>query len=83
VKIAQELFKNFVAYERGAIRSYVLQLIKDRIWPLMESKERSILFSSIVKEFLSGPENGFSQKSVVEALDILRIPAGDLIWFLS
>jgi hypothetical protein len=49
----------------------------------MESKERSILFSSIVKEFLSGPENGFSQKSVVEALDILRIPAGDLIWFLS
>ena len=83
VKVAQELFRHFVAFERGATRSYVLGVIKDRIWPLMDAKERSEFFSSVVRQFLSGPEIGFSQKAVVDALDILRIPADDLIWFLS
>ena len=83
VKVAQELFRHFVAFERGTTRSYVLGVIKDRIWPLMDAKERSELFSSVVRQFLSAPESGFSQKSVVDALDILKIPAGDLIWFLN
>lgn len=83
VKVAQELFRTFVAFERGSTRSHVLGLIKDRIWSLMDAKEQSELFSSIFRQFLSGPERGFSQKAVVDALDALRIPAGDLIWFLS
>ena len=83
VKVAQQLFKNFVAYEKGVTRSHVLNVIKDRIWPLMDAEERSDLFSSVVKQFLSGPETGFSQKSIVDALDALRIPTGDLILFLS
>lgn len=39
VKVAQELFRNFVAFERGTTRSHVLGVIKDRIWPLMDVKE--------------------------------------------
>ena len=83
VKVAQQLFKNFVAFEKGVTRSHVLNVIKDRIWPLMDAEERSDLFSGVVKQFLSGPETGFSQKSIVDALDALRIPTGDLILFLS
>jgi hypothetical protein len=83
VAVAYKLFKHFVAFERGTTRSHVLSVIKDRIWPLMDSKERGALFSGIVLEFLSRPAGGYSQKSVVEALDSLMIPAGDLIWFLS
>lgn len=83
VKVPRELFRNFVAFERGTTRSHVLNLIKERVWPLMDSSERAAFFSSVVKEFLSEPENGFSQKSVVDAIDALHIPAGDLIWFLS
>jgi hypothetical protein len=45
VKIARELFRNFVAHERGPTRSQVLGVIKDRIWPLMDAEERSELFS--------------------------------------
>jgi hypothetical protein len=83
VKVAQQLFRTFVAFERGATRSHVLAVIKDRIWSLMDATEKAELFSSVVWQFLSKPEHGFSQKSVVDALDALRIPAGDLIWFLS
>lgn len=81
--MAYKLFKHFVVFERGVARSHVLSVIKDRIWPLMDSKERVSLFSAIVLEFLSRTAGGYSQKSVVEALDSLTIPAGDLIWFLS
>lgn len=83
VAVAYKLFKHFVVFERGVARSHVLSVIKDRIWPLMDSKERVSLFSAIVLEFLSRTAGGYSQKSVVEALDSLTIPAGDLIWFLS
>lgn len=48
VKVAKELFRNFVAYERGVSRTTVLNLIKDRIWPLMNAKEQSELFSGII-----------------------------------
>jgi hypothetical protein len=60
VKIAHELFRNFVAYERGTTRSSVLGVVKDHIWTLMEQEERSELFSKILREFLAGPQNGFS-----------------------
>ena len=60
VKIAYELFRNFVAHERGTTRSSVLGVIKDRIWILMDQEERSELFSKILREFLAGPQNGFS-----------------------
>lgn len=83
VKIAHELFRNFVAYERGTTRSAVLGVVKDRIWTLMDQEEQSELFSRILREFLAGPRSGFSQKSVIDALDALSIPAGDLIHFLS
>jgi hypothetical protein len=49
----------------------------------MDGEERSELFAKIVREFLSGPKNGFSQKSVIDALDTLGVPAADLIQFLS
>jgi len=49
----------------------------------MDGKERSRLFSNLVGEFLSKPESTFSQKSVVDSLDALRMPAGDLILFLN
>lgn len=60
VKVALELFRNFVAFERGATRSHVLSIIKDHIWPLLDTKERSELFSNVVRQFLSRPESGFS-----------------------
>jgi len=82
VKAAGELFRNFVAFEK-ATRAHVLAVIKDRIWALMDATERTELFSSLVREFLSRPESTFSQKSVVDSLDMLRIPTGDLILFLS
>jgi len=82
VSVAGELFQNFVAFER-ATRANVLAVIKDRIWVLMDAKERSELFSDLVRKFLSKPESTFSQKSVVDSLDLLRIPASDLIQFLS
>lgn len=82
VKVAGELFRNFVAFER-ATRAHVLTVIKDRIWELMDAGERSDLFSALVREFLSQPESTYSQKSVVDSLDALRMPAGDLILFLS
>ena len=34
-------------------------------------------------QFLSRTSGGYSQTSVMDALDSLKIPAGDLIWFLS
>lgn len=83
VKVALELFRNFVAFERGNTRQQVLGVIKERIWPLMDSEEKSELFSKIVKEFLSGPRSGFSQKSIIDAIDTIGVPSGDLIQFLS
>ena len=79
VTVALELFRNYVAFERGNSKQHVLGVIKDRIWPLMDSDERSELFSKIVKEFLSGPQNGFSQKSIIDAIDTIGVPSGDLI----
>lgn len=83
VAVANKLFRHFVAFETGPTRSHVLTVIKDRLWPLMDSKERVAFFSTIVLEFLSRPAGGYSQKSIVEALGTFTIPAGDLIWFLS
>jgi hypothetical protein len=60
VAVAYKLFKHFVAFERGSTRSHVLSVIKDRIWPLMDSKERVALFSGVVLEFLSRPAGGYS-----------------------
>lgn len=82
VKVATELFRNFVAYE-PATRAHVLYVIKEHIWSLMDARERSALFSTLVREFLSKPERTFSQKSIVDSLDSLSIPACDLILFLS
>jgi hypothetical protein len=59
VTVAAELFRNFVVYER-ATRAHVLAVIKDRIWQLMDAKERSGLFAALVREFLSRPEQTFS-----------------------
>jgi hypothetical protein len=81
VKVATELFRRMVAFER-ATRAPVLAVIKERIWALMDSRERTCLFSALVGEFLSRPESKFSQKSVVDSLDALGLPAGDLILFL-
>ena len=55
VKVAFELFRNFVAHEIGQTRLSVLYIIKERIWPIMEQDERSELFSIIVRNFLSTP----------------------------
>jgi hypothetical protein len=82
VKVAGELFRNLVVFER-ATRAPALAIIKDRIWALMDTTERVDLFSALVAEFLSRPEGTYSQKSVVDALDTLRMPAGELIGFLS
>jgi hypothetical protein len=82
VKVAGELFRNLVAFER-ATRVPALAIIKDRIWALMDGGERANLFSALVAEFLSKPEATYSQRSVVDALDTLRMPAGELIGFLS
>jgi hypothetical protein len=49
----------------------------------MGEREQLELFSALVSEFLSKPEGTYSQKSVVDALDALRVPAGNLILFLS
>jgi len=82
VKVAGELFRNLVVFEK-ATRAPALAIIKDRIWALMDAAERADLFSALVAEFLSKPEGTYSQKSVVDALDSLRMPAGELIGFLS
>jgi len=49
VRVPQELFRTFVAFERGTTRSHVLNLIKERIWPLMDSSERAAFFSDVVR----------------------------------
>lgn len=81
VTVACELFRSLVAFEK-VTRAPVLAVIKERIWTLMDSTEKTTLFGALVHEYLSKPERTFSQKAVVEALDSLRLPAGDLIFFL-
>lgn len=81
VAVARELFRSLVAYEQ-VTRSLMLEVIKDRIWSIMEPAERTSFFAALVQEYLSKPETSFSQRAVVEALDSLRLPAGDLIQFL-
>lgn len=83
VSIAYQLFKHFVVYELDDARFHVLTVIKDRIGPLMDQQERVSFFSQIIMQFLSRTSGGYSQTSVMDALDSLKIPAGDLIWFLS
>lgn len=81
VAVARELFRSLVAYEQ-VTRSLLLAVIKDRIWSIMEPAEKTSFFGALVQEYLSKPERSFSQRAVVEALDTLRLPVGDLISFL-
>ena len=59
VKVAGELFRNMVVFER-ATRAPALVIIKERIWALMDTAERADLFSTLVAEFLAKPEGTYS-----------------------
>lgn len=79
--VASELFRRMVAFEK-ATRASVLALISEHVWALLNEEERKSLFASLVREFLSKPARSYSQKAVVDALDSLHLPSGDLICFL-
>jgi len=48
----------------------------------MSHDEKRIFTFKVIEEFLSAPQSTFSQKAVLEALNILGIPEGELISFL-
>mmetsp|Transcript_19576 Transcript_19576/g.30144 ORF Transcript_19576/g.30144 Transcript_19576/m.30144 type:complete len:87 (+) Transcript_19576:6827-7087(+) len=57
--------------------------MKERIWPILEAEEKSEFFTRILRKFLAKPESGFSQKSVVDALEVLEFQTGELIKFAN
>ena len=77
-----ELFKRFIAFESGVIRQEILTFITEIVFPIMTHEEKKAFTFRIIEEFLSQVHNNISQKSILEALNTIGIPEGELISFL-
>eukprot|EP00347_Sterkiella_histriomuscorum_P017580 403348792 len=81
-KVCFELFKKYVVYDSGAVRSDIQEFISVCLSPLMSQSEIRAFSFLAIEEFLSTPQSSFSQKAVLDALTYLGIPEGELVSFL-
>ena len=81
-QFAKTLFKIFVVNERGPQREELLKLLKEVIIPRLDDNEWIIFIFDSISEFLSTPCQYFSQRAVINALDYLSIPDGEILSFL-
>ena len=77
-----ELFKKFVAFDSGSVKEDILNFILEILYPLMTHEEKRDFTFRVIEEFLSTLETQFSQKHILEALDIIGIPEGEIISFM-
>ena len=81
--LAFEIFKRFVVFDQGPqVKQDALSFIIDCLYPVMTKEETKSLTFKIIEEFLSQPQNTYSQLSVLESLSTLGIPEGELISFM-
>ena len=71
-----------MAQERGTTQRHLHGLIKESLWPRMDEDERYLFFSSVADKFLARPSAQVSQKAIVNALDNLEIPNGDIMRYI-
>lgn len=69
-------------YDNGQVRKDILEFITDCLYPIMMTDEKKVFTFRVIGEFLSKSETTFSQKSVLESLNILGVPEGELISYM-
>lgn len=77
-----EFFKRFVAFESGQIKQDIQNFILEILYPIMRGEEKKAFTFRVIDEFLSGVHTEFSQKSVLESLNAIGIPEGEIISYM-
>lgn len=82
-KMAFEIFKRFVVFDSSpSMKQDTLSLITECLNPWMTKGEMKSLVFKIIEDFLSKPQDNFSQVAVLHSLSSLGIPEGELISFM-
>ena len=82
LNFAISLFANFIAFNCGRSKSEALNFLKDIIVKNMSDQSWIAFVFSTIERFLSQPSNNFSQNFIIEALNIISIPDGEILSFL-
>mmetsp|Transcript_9033 Transcript_9033/g.8476 ORF Transcript_9033/g.8476 Transcript_9033/m.8476 type:complete len:155 (-) Transcript_9033:2514-2978(-) len=77
-----ELFTRFIVFDSGSLRGEMLSFIQELIFRSMTTQEKTMFSFRVIDEFLSTSQENISQKSVLEALNQIGIPEGELISYM-
>lgn len=79
-----DLFTHFIANDSGNARRQMQFFFKDVLLKqLLTPEEKALFFKTILERFLTTPNEIISQKSVIESLLFIEIPANDLVLYLA